>query len=253
MNDPYVYPGTEVLINKLNIMDVEELAIVENKLTLARMKLIREKNLVKGNYNYEHLKAYHKYIFQDIYEWAGEQRTVNIEKSELVLNGLLFKHSNVENIEVEITNSLNRLNDVNWGIASLEEKVDKFTVALSDVWKAHAFREGNTRTTITFFMQYAKEHGFPLNDKLISDNIKYVRDSLVASSYEDKEIGISRNFTYLNRIIRDSLESYEHQAFHRKTLEDIKEDINKNKTNKHNSFANKNENINNKKASDKER
>lgn len=225
MNDPYVYPGTDVLINKLNIRDGEELSIVENKLTLARMKLIREKNPVIGNYDYEHLKAYHSYIFQDIYEWAGEQRTVNIEKAELVLNGLLFKHSAIQNIEMEITNSLKRLNNVKWEIASLEKKVNEFIIALSDVWKAHAFREGNTRTTITFFMQYAKEHGFPLNDKLISDNIKYVRDSLVAASYEDKDIGISRNFTYLSMIIKDSIESYEPKILHRKTLEDIKNDL----------------------------
>lgn len=196
------------------------------------MKLIREKNPVKGNYDYEHLKAYHKYIFQDIYEWAGEQRTVNIEKAELVLNGLMFKHSNVENVENEITNSLKRLNNVNWDMASLEEKVNEFTVALSDVWKAHAFREGNTRTTVTFFMQYAKEHSFHLNEKLISDNIKYVRDSLVAASYEDKEIGIYRNFTYINRIIKDSIELHS-----KRTLEDIKNDINSNKINKFMSTA----------------
>ncbi len=44
-------------------------------------------------------------------------------------------------------------------------------------------------------MQYAKDHGFPLKEKLISDNIKYVRDSLIAASYEDNELGINRNFT----------------------------------------------------------
>lgn len=240
MNDPYVYPGTDVLINKLNIKDGEELAIVENKLTLARMKLIREKNPVIGNYDYEHFKAYHSYIFQDIYEWAGEQRTVNIEKAELVLNGLLFKHSAIQNIEMEITNSLKRLNNVKWEIASLEKKVNEFIIALSDVWKAHAFREGNTRTTITFFMQYAKEHGFPLNDKLISDNIKYVRDSLVASSYEDKEIGINRNFSYLNRIIRDSYKSYEQKSSHRKTLNSIENNIRKDRMNKAVAHINKN-------------
>jgi len=66
---------------------------------------------------------------------------------------------------------------------------------LSSYRKTHAFREGNTKTTITFFMQYAKDHGFPLKEKLISDNIKYVRDSLIAASYEDNELGINRNFT----------------------------------------------------------
>lgn len=232
MNDPYIYPSTDVLVNKLSIKDREELSIVENKLTLARMKLIREKSPIKGNYDYEHLKDYHRYIFQDIYEWAGEQRTVDIKKAELVLNGIMLKHTSIENVEKEITNSLKRLNDVNWDMASLEEKMNEFTLALSNVWKAHAFREGNTRSTITFFLQYAKEHNLLLDEKLISDNIRYVRDSLVAASYEDKEIGISRNFAYLNRVIKDSIESYKQEILCRKTLENIENNIQNNRMDK---------------------
>lgn len=208
MNDSYVYPGTEVLINKLNIRDKKELDFVENKLTVARLIMIKENNLIKGDYDYKHLKAYHKFIFQDIYDWAGEQRSVDIEKSELVLNGIMFKHTSLNCIEKEIIESLNKLNSIEWEYISLDKKVENFTIALAEVWKAHAFREGNTRTTITFFNKYAEEHGFPLDEKLISDNIKYVRNSLVASSYEDEELGIRKNFSYLNCIIKDSIEKH---------------------------------------------
>lgn len=211
MNDPYLYKGIEVLINKLNIKDGQELSIAENELTLARMKLLKEKP-IEGNFDYEHLKAYHRYIFQDIYEWAGEQRSINIEKSELALNGLMFKHSEVENIEREISDSLNTLKYIDWKMLSIDHKVENFNLVFADVWKAHAFREGNTRTTFIFFSDYAKEHGFPLNERLISDNIKYFRDSLVAASYEDKEIGINRNFSYLNKIIKDAIESFANES-----------------------------------------
>jgi len=50
MHDPYSYPGTEVLINKLNIRDKKELDVVENKLTVARLTMIKENNPIKGNY-----------------------------------------------------------------------------------------------------------------------------------------------------------------------------------------------------------
>lgn len=225
MNDPYVYPGTEVLINKLNIRDKENLDSAENELTVARLAMINENNPIKGNYDYQHLKAYHKYIFQDIYDWAGEQRTVDIEKSELVLNGIMFKHTSLNCIEKEIIESLNKLNSIEWKCISLDKKVENFSIALADVWKAHAFREGNTRTTITFFNKYAEEHGFHLDEKLISDNIKYVRNSLVAASYEDEELGIRKNFSYLNRIIKDSIESYAKKNINRKTLDNIRQDI----------------------------
>lgn len=95
-------------------------------------------------------------------------------------------------------------------------------------------------------MQYAREHSFHLNEKHISDNIKYVRDCLVAASYEDKEIGIYRNFTYIKRIIKNSIELH-----NRRTLEGIKNDINSNKINKFKSTTK--ENKINKKVSSKER
>jgi len=194
--------------------------------------MIKENNSIKGNYDYQHLKAYHKYIFQDIYDWAGEQRTVDIEKSELVLNGIMFKHTRLNSIDKEIVESLNKLNSIEWKCISLDEKVENFTIALAEVWKAHAFREGNTRTTITFFNKYAEEHGFPLDEKLISDNIKYVRNSLVAASYEDEELDIRKNFSYLNCIIKDSIESYAKKNINRKTLDGIRQDIDKYNNNK---------------------
>lgn len=78
----YCYPNSDVLINKLNIRNDNELLKAEIKITAAKI-LELQKNPIKGNYNFSHLKAIHKYIFQDIYEWAGKQRTVDIGKGNL--------------------------------------------------------------------------------------------------------------------------------------------------------------------------
>lgn len=239
MTDPYVYEGTDVLINKLNIKDNETLQKAEKEFTTVRIKQIiddEDNKLIKGNYDYEHLKAFHKYIFQDVYDWAGNQRTINIEKSEVVLNGIDFKYSLVENIEKEILKNLRELTAINWDEINLDERVTKFTYLLSNVWKAHAFREGNTRTTIMFFIKAADKLNIPLKHKVLTDNSDYLRKALVAASYEDKEIGINRNFIYLNRIIKDSFESYEHKTSHRKTLEEIKNDVNESKASQYNSL-----------------
>lgn len=78
----YCYPGTEVLINKLNIMDAFDLFKAEKDLTYIRVQELQD-NPIAGEFDFAHLKAIHRYIFQDIYEWAGISRTVEIGKGNL--------------------------------------------------------------------------------------------------------------------------------------------------------------------------
>ncbi|MEG2609130.1 MAG: Fic family protein [Bacilli bacterium] len=206
MSDPYLYPGSFILKNKFDIKDSNLLEKLEKEATTISINRIR-KNPIKGNFNFEHLKKVHFEMFKRVYEWAGEQRTINISKSESVLNGMMFEYSRCDNIQNEVKENLSKLNSIEWKNISLEDRVDNLSQIITNVWKAHPFREGNTRTTIIFFSQFAKEKGFKLNEKLLIDNIAYFRNSLVAASFEDKELGVSRNYRHLNRILKDSMKS----------------------------------------------
>jgi cell filamentation protein len=75
-DDPYVYPGTSILRNKLGIRDEVELDRVERRLGTQRIR----QGVPSGEFDLEYLKAIHRHIFQDIYDWAGEIRTVEISK-----------------------------------------------------------------------------------------------------------------------------------------------------------------------------
>ena len=86
----YCYPDSDVLINKLGIKDSVKLFMAEKEATSIRLYELQQKP-IKGKFNLDHLKAIHKYIFQDIYEWAGEQRTVDIGKGNLFVGQTLFK------------------------------------------------------------------------------------------------------------------------------------------------------------------
>ena len=79
--DPYVYPETNVLRNLLEIRDRERLARVEMDASSQRL-LELEHDPIPGRLDSAHLRAIHGYIFQDVYEWAGEFRTVNICRSD---------------------------------------------------------------------------------------------------------------------------------------------------------------------------
>ena len=78
----YCYPNSDVLINKLNIRDNDLLSEAERKLTMLRISDLID-TPIKGEFDLEHLKQIHKYIFQDIYCWAGEIRTVDISKESM--------------------------------------------------------------------------------------------------------------------------------------------------------------------------
>ena len=73
------YEGTTCLINKLNIHDEAILANIEAEITYAKTAMLEE-NPIYGNFNFEHYKKIHYFLFSDIYEWAGTIRTVNISK-----------------------------------------------------------------------------------------------------------------------------------------------------------------------------
>lgn len=77
--DPYVYPGTDVLRNLLDLRDAAALAEREAALSAIRVAQL-ERRFIPGDFDLAHLQATHRHIFGDIYPWAGELRTVRITK-----------------------------------------------------------------------------------------------------------------------------------------------------------------------------
>ena len=78
----YCYRGTNVLKNKLGLRNPKDLLRAEVKLTSIRLEELKVAP-IKGFFDYKHLKEIHRYIFQDIYEWAGQERTVEIGKGNM--------------------------------------------------------------------------------------------------------------------------------------------------------------------------
>ena len=73
------YEGTTCLINKLGIRDEEKLAEIEAQITFAKTVMLEE-NPIIGDFDFEHFKRIHGFLLCDLYEWAGQIRTVDISK-----------------------------------------------------------------------------------------------------------------------------------------------------------------------------
>jgi cell filamentation protein, protein adenylyltransferase len=78
-NDPYLNPATGVLKNRLGIADKTILEQTEADLVATRSYELSQKPL-KGRFDLAHLQAIHRYLFGDLYQWAGQLRTMDISK-----------------------------------------------------------------------------------------------------------------------------------------------------------------------------
>jgi cell filamentation protein len=76
--DPYCIPGTTILKNLAELDDQEQLDQLELLYTTQRLL----EPLPMGSFSVGHYKAVHRHIFQDIYSWAGEFRSVRISKGQ---------------------------------------------------------------------------------------------------------------------------------------------------------------------------
>jgi cell filamentation protein len=153
--DPYTDPVTGVLRNKLGLGTAEELAAAEREITHAALILIRE-SPVRATYDLPHLCTIHQRIFSDIYEWAGQIRTVAIAKG----NPFCLPQY-IESSSADIFRALRSENS----LQGLERRpfIDRLTYYLGEVNAVHPFREGNGRTQRVFFEQLARDAGFALN------------------------------------------------------------------------------------------
>lgn len=125
MPDPYVYPGTDVLKNTLGIRDRKKLEGAEADYVSLRLRELAEKPL-PGDYGLAHMASMHKYIFQDIYEWAGKIRTVNMEKEEPALGGLSIEYSDKGKISDDLSRALRKMTSCPWTGLSMDDKVKYF-------------------------------------------------------------------------------------------------------------------------------
>jgi cell filamentation protein len=153
-DDPYVYPGTDVLRNLLDVRKAPELAEREAALSPIRIAQL-ERRFIPGDFDLAHLQATHRYIFGDIYPWAGELRTVRITRG-----GDLFALP--EHIGHYLTTLFADLarEDRLHGLGR-ERFVERLT-HYAEINAVHPFREGNGRTQRAFLGQIAKAAGHPI-------------------------------------------------------------------------------------------
>lgn len=144
-----------ILINKLNITSDTDLFNAERELVSLRTYELNEKPL-KGNFDFKYLKDIHKYLFQDVYRWAGDIRNCNIAKQDLFC---LTEH--IESFGAGVFNKLKK--EKYFIDYDNETTLDKLVELFADINALHPFREGNGRSQRVFIESLAKINGINLD------------------------------------------------------------------------------------------
>lgn len=161
--DRYVYPGSDVLMNKLDIKDQMRLSEYERNMSSKRMHEIRHDGIT-GCFDIDHIRSIHKKLFGDVYDWAGEFREVQTYKG-----GTEF--ADPKDIKDRLERLCRNIKDHNY---FLDIPKPDTAHALADVMaelnNIHPFREGNGRFQRLFLEQLALNAGYHLDFKNISEN-----------------------------------------------------------------------------------
>ncbi|HEX4767883.1 MAG TPA: Fic family protein [Lichenihabitans sp.] len=150
-SDPYSYPDSTVLRNRLDIRDQAQLDAYETLITAQRA----QEPIPTGRFGYAHYRAIHRHLFQDVFAWAGKPRTVRISKG-----GNMFCYP--EHIDAAMRRLFERLQADNClRHRSTRDFAKGAAHLLAELNAIHCFREGNGRAQLTFFALLATRAGHP--------------------------------------------------------------------------------------------
>lgn len=152
----YCYPGSEVLINIPGFKDQDQLDAFERMVTAERLRVLNLRPL-KGMVDKKHLCSIHKFIFRDVYPFAGRMRDEDILKGSFRFATARFLHEQTEEL-------LNKLKQEHFlKELSFDLFVDRLTYYLVELNVLHPFREGNGRTQREFIRYLALQAGYQID------------------------------------------------------------------------------------------
>ena len=147
----------------------------------------------------------HRRIFEGVFKHAGEIRTYDISKREWVLEGDSVNYLNWEDLRRALDWDIEQEKNFRYTSLSDDEKIEHIAKFISGIWQIHAFREGNTRTTAVFTIQYLRSLGYQVNNEMFAKHSWYFRNALVRANYRNIQKGIEYSPIYLVRFFRNLL------------------------------------------------
>ena len=166
------------------------------------VELLQENNF---ELSIDYLKYVHKYLFQDIYEFAGKFRKVDFSKHERILNNDSVAYGDHKLLEQSLDYDITLEKNKNYNEMNIVDVINNITDFSSSIWQIHPFREGNTRTTAIFIEKYIVSLGYNVDNTLFKDKSVYFRNALVRSNYFNNYLNIKEDNSFLIKFYENLL------------------------------------------------
>ena len=202
------------ILGELTIEEVEQ-SLREYYTTKEKQKSINHKELecdfvsmriveLLDQENFElsvdYLKYIHKYLFQDVYEFAGEFRKIDFSKHEKILNNDSVAYGDSKTLTESLEYDISLEKEKNYKDMSIVEVIKNITDFTSSIWQVHPFREGNTRTTAVFIEKYLISLGYKVDNSLFKDKSIYFRNN-----YFNNYLNLKEDKNYLIKFYENLL------------------------------------------------
>lgn len=173
-----------------------------DKVSVNIAKILASKTFAFNTNGYVSL---HRRIFEGVFKHAGEIRQYDISKKEWVLEGNSVNYLNWEDLRRALDWDIEQEKNFSYKGLTDDEKIEHIAKFISGIWQIHAFREGNTRTTAIFTIQYLRSLGYEVNNEMFAKHSWYFRNALVRANYRNIQKGIDYSPIYLVRFFRNLL------------------------------------------------
>ena len=153
----------------------------------------------------DYIKNIHKYLFKDVYEFAGEFRKVDFSKHERILNNDSVAYGDYKLLEQSLDYDITLEKNKNYNEMNIVDVINNITDFSSRIWQIHPFREGNTRTTALFIEKYLVSLGYDVDNTMFKEKSVYYRNALVRSNYFNNYLNIKQDNSFLIKFYENLL------------------------------------------------
>ena len=178
---------------------------IELECDFVSMRIVELLNQNDFELSIDYLKYIHRYLFQDVYDFAGKFRTIDFSKHEKILNNDSVAYGDSKTLTESLGYDIGLEKEKNYKDMSIVEVINNITDFTSNIWQAHPFREGNTRTTAVFVEKYLISLEYNVDNTLFKDKSVYFRNALVRSNYFNNYLNIKEDTTYLIKFYENLL------------------------------------------------
>ncbi len=177
----------------------------EMECDLVSMRIVELLQIDNFELSVDYLKYVHEYLFQDVYEFAGEFRKIDFSKHEKILNNDSALYGDSRTLKESLEYDMEVEKEKDYKGMNIVEVINNITNFSSNIWQVHPFREGNTRTTAIFIEKYLISLGYNVDNTLFKDKSIYFRNALVRSNYFNNYLKIKENKGYLIKFYENLL------------------------------------------------